>query len=729
MKRRPLAKNVLTGIALSTLVLQPIQTNAGAFVFAGESNGVDLVAHPIGYSGSGGVVTVNVCIVPGTPNASLMEVSVANAVNTWNKLVPRQPNLFLGADNDLGSNEVDFESTVLHEIGHCIGSAHPNAATESGLAGDDRNYTKATDGADNVLNIDAGVDGLRGSADDIRGDDVNLHWFHTSTNSPLAIPPITDSSNYARPVALLPSGDNFAANADRDVLAALGAPNTEASMQQGAFSDEVQRQLVADDITTRKLAMSGLDRLQGTSDDYTHNLVYQGISSASSCNLNVSFDDTETGFAVCRTGGTFLDANNAAITSANTFYNTGFNWFFSDVPNSTVARADLNPPGLSVGDRNGSSVDIDGNFAVSGVRLDDHSGFTNAGSVFIHRREPGDIWVVEKQLFGPTDSGSDQDKFGHSVAISGDLIAVGAENDDDSGFRAGRVYLFGRNVGGADNWGLITSVVGNDTVERDFFGRSVSLDGDTLLVGAHNSDDAVGANTGAAYVFERNQGGADAWGQTQKLQASDRAPGDRFGIDVAIEGSHMVVGAHRKTVGGAANTGAAYFFVKTGTWLQTDMQQGEAAGDQFGRSVDLDAGRAVVGAWLGDSMAGNQTGAAYIYKIDLGLLWPLEQKVFRPTQVAGDRFGASVAISGERLLIGAPNEDSAGSNAGLAYSWEFNGAVWQDAGPVSNPGVSTRDEFGSAVALDSVFGVIGAPLDNQPTNAFNNSGGAYLEIQ
>jgi len=713
----------LTTVLLVALVFQPVHTNAGAYIFANEGNGVDLVIHPTGYTGAGGIVSVNVCIVPGTPNASSMEIPVENAVNTWNKLVPGRPNSFLGADNDIAFNEIDFESVAVHEIGHCLGNGHPNAAAESGLQGVDRDYTKATNGADDTLNIDAGVDGVRGSADDVRGDDVNLHWFHQATNSPLALPPVTDSSTYARDTVNLPVGDSFAANGNRDALAALGAENSEAVMQQGIFIDEARRELVGDDITTRQLAMSGLDLLEGTADDYSYELSYQGISAATSCDINISFDDTKTGFANCLVGASFVSPNNWAISSANSHFNTGVNWNFNAVPNSPVARADLNPASISIGDRHGSSVDIDGNYAVIGVRLDDHSTYSNAGSAFIYRRQPGDSWVLETQLFGALDSSSDQDKFGHSVAISGDTVAIGAEGDDDNGFRAGRVYLFGRDVGGTDNWGLITSVVGSDTVAKDFFGRSVALDADTLVVGAHNAD-ALGVNSGAVYIFKRDQGGTDNWGQVQQVLASDGASGDRFGIDVAVDSDNLVVGAHRKTVGPNANTGKAYFFRKTGAWAEIGSYPGEAAGDQFGLSVDLDGDRAVVGAWLSDSLSGNQTGAAFVFDYaSVTNLWSLDQKISRPSQAAGDRFGASVAISGERILVGAPNEDSAGSDAGSAYSFE-HGGTWVDAGEVINPQVSTRDAYGSRVALDSVFGLVGAPLDNQPGN---NSGGAYIE--
>ncbi len=332
---------------------------AGAYVFAGEANGIDLVTHPLGYSGAGGAVNVNVCIVPGTPNQASMEVSVQNAIATYNRLISTSPNLRFGADNNIPAGFIDFESIFVHELGHCISMAHVNLATESGLTGTSQNYTKTTDGADNLFNITIGADGVRGSADDIRGDDDNLHYFEQLINNPFSEPTIVDNSTYTRNLGLLPAADIFAANADRSVAALYGAINSESVMQQGSFSDEDQRSLIADDVNTLRYGRSGLDNIDGNSDDYTVNLIYGGISNGASCNINVSFNDAQTGFAVCQTGGAFLSADDAVITSANTYYNTGFNWTFSSnrIPNP-IADAATTTSGGSTTTVNGSDTSL-----------------------------------------------------------------------------------------------------------------------------------------------------------------------------------------------------------------------------------------------------------------------------------------------------------------------------------------------------------------------------------
>lgn len=318
---------LLTCLVLTGLSCAPSLVMAGAFIFAGEANGVDVVTHPKGYTGAGGVITVQVCQGIGDGNGAPLvdwEQSVHNMIAVYNKLQPTTGNL----KGLVTPATYDWESVALHELGHCIGKAHPNAATESGLTGVEQNYTKATDGVDNTLNVDAGSDGYIGSADDVRGDDINMHWFWTENNNPFMIDyNKVDSTNYARDTINLPGTDLFATNADRDVGDdLLDAFNSESVMQQGTSSYESQRTLGHDDVATLRYAMSGVNETAGDGDDYTINLEF---STSPNCDVTLSFDDSETGFAVCSTGGTFVGSDHVQITSANAYFNSGYNWHFN----------------------------------------------------------------------------------------------------------------------------------------------------------------------------------------------------------------------------------------------------------------------------------------------------------------------------------------------------------------------------------------------------------------
>ncbi|NKB22700.1 MAG: hypothetical protein GKS01_19600 [Alphaproteobacteria bacterium] len=320
----------------------PRDAHSFAYIFAGEANGIDVVTHALGYNGTGGTVSISVGIDPTSTFAGQMLIPTQNVVNTWNGLTPTTGNL---NSSGISGSQVDYESTLLHELGHSLGLAHVNAASESGLSGSNRNYTKATDGADNTFNINAGTDGIIGSADDIRGDDVNLNYFRKSDNNPVNIPGgglgVVDSTTYSRDLSDLPGGDNFSANADRAVAAALGFADTESVMQQGTFFGETQRSLTADDVAGILYAGSGLDEIAGTADDYTVVLNFLGLDAGA--DILIDFDNAETGFAVSQSGGTFLNSDHIAINSTEIFFNSGSNWFFNQESNISISE-----PGLLV---------------------------------------------------------------------------------------------------------------------------------------------------------------------------------------------------------------------------------------------------------------------------------------------------------------------------------------------------------------------------------------------
>lgn len=314
-------------------LLLSAEAMAGAFIFS-DTQGVEIITHPSTYTGTGGTITVRVCINPSSLNASAMEIPVQNIVNNYNRLEATTGNVVNGAV----PGELDFESVALHEVGHCLGLDHVNLASESGLTGNDQNYTRSTTGG-NGYDLNDGADNVIGSRDDVRGNDANLHWFMKSTNNPFVMDSIIDSSTYSRDLADLPGVDNYAANGDRTVSGQYGVPNTEAVMQQLTFYGEAQRTLTADDVATLRYAASGKNEVAGTSDDYTINMEYGGISN-NNCDISLNMTTTSS-FAYCSTGGTYLSppsADHMRLSSPTIVFGSGFAWHFNT---TTVNQAPI----------------------------------------------------------------------------------------------------------------------------------------------------------------------------------------------------------------------------------------------------------------------------------------------------------------------------------------------------------------------------------------------------
>ena len=224
-------KNLLKISALAAALALPQISHPGAFVNAVATD-QDIRSHERNFSGAGGdLPPIKVCLDIET-NAALAisaEPALIKAIATVNRFRSLgEHTLAFGAATDIPTGQYDFESVLLHELMHGHGLGHPNLAAESGLPGAQQNGTKSTDGPNNVFEQAAGADGLHGSADDIRGDDVNLHWYQKGVNNPGLLPSIIDDSTMARVLSFLPGGHLYVANAGRTVLAALGFVDAEA---------------------------------------------------------------------------------------------------------------------------------------------------------------------------------------------------------------------------------------------------------------------------------------------------------------------------------------------------------------------------------------------------------------------------------------------------------------------------------------------------------------------
>jgi hypothetical protein len=316
----------------------------------------------------------------------------------------------------------------------------------------------------------------------------------------------------------------------------------------------------------------------------------------------------------------------------------------------------------------GCSVSVGDDIVVAGAR----GYINNDGGAFIFYRDQGgtDNWG-EVKLVRP-DEGFGDDYFGCSVSISGDTLVAGAYRDNGNGSLAGAIYVFERNQDGTDNWGKVKLIRPDDGEAYDYFGYAVSISGDTIVAGAYMDDDN-GTYSGSAYIFERNAGGSENWGQVKKITPGDGAAYDNFGYSVAISGDTVAVGSPYDDDKGL-NSGAAYLFYRDqggiGNWgeIQKIVAGDGAESDYLGRSVVVGANRLAVGA-TGDDDNGALSGAVYIFERDQGGTdnWGELQKITASDGDASDFFGRSVSMDGGTLVVGADGDDANGADSGSAY--------------------------------------------------------------
>jgi len=387
--------------------------------------------------------------------------------------------------------------------------------------------------------------------------------------------------------------------------------------------------------------------------------------------------------------------------SAYVFTRTGTTWS-EDAKLTAVDPAEF--------DYFGGSVAISDNSVIIGVDGDDDFG-TGSGSAYVFNRS-GSTWSQQAKLTASDAAANDQ--FGISVAISGDSVIIGANFDDDGGSNSGSAYVFSRS---GSSWSQQAKLTADDAATEDFFGGSVSISGDSAIVGATGGDDG-----GSAYVFTRS---GTSWSQQSKLTASDFGAGDYFGISVSISGDSVVVGAYGDAFGGSLS-GSAYVFTRSGTiWTEQDKLNAENGSDidAFGISVSISGHSVVVGA----SAGGSEPGSAYVFTLT-DSLWSQQDKLNAEDGATGDFFGRSVSISGDSVVVGAAGTE----NGGSAYVFTRSGLMWTQQSKLTAPDAEVGDAFGWSVAISGDSVVVGAYLDDgviiEPngTTTFSNSGSAYV---
>ena len=351
-------------------------------------------------------------------------------------------------------------------------------------------------------------------------------------------------------------------------------------------------------------------------------------------------------------------------------------------------------------DHFGISVAIDGGTVVVGAHQLDYElnniVASRSGAAYVFTR-PDNGWADtsgitpeynETAKLTPGTAGAAGDRFGVSVAVRGDTVVVGAHQHDGN---AGAAYVFTKSGTAWVSSSTAAKLTASDSAASDQFGSSVAVDGetdgDTVVVGASQGDSAdAGGNSitdsGAAYVYTKpGTGWADSSAETAKLTASDGAASDEFGISVAVDDDTVVVGAS-----GDDGKGSVYVYTKPSgnAWADSSAETAKliasdgAASDEFGISVAVDGDTVVVGAHKHDvtpSRGGTavaNTGAAYVFTKP-GSAWASTStaaKVTASDRAANDKFGSSVAVDGDTVMVGAyshDNRDSTTADSGAVY--------------------------------------------------------------
>lgn len=377
------------------------------------------------------------------------------------------------------------------------------------------------------------------------------------------------------------------------------------------------------------------------------------------------------------------------------------------------------------GDMFGYALDFDGATIVAGAIKATVDDTQQRGAVYVFTQDEGGHWVESAKL--TDNAGEEYDWFGAAVAVDGDVIAVGVPFKDGGGFtQRGIVHIYERDPADPNNWLLVAARSDSTLDAFANFGDDVALDGDRLIVGAPGADVYGVSRAGAAYIYERDQGGAGNWGQIIRLRDAEGHISDGFGSAVDIRGDTAVVGARNADVMAVPdNEGAAFVFDRDfagpGTWAQVQRLTPSHFADnaKFGDAVAIDGTTIVVGAWGYSVIPANSPpeysfGKAFVYEeAYIGA----NNWVHAATLGASDRadfdfFGTDVAISGATAVIGAPNvDDGVLDDQGAIYRYVRDSGGpdnWGEIDKIPPTEGTKEDYFGYALAIEGSTIVVGS---------------------
>jgi hypothetical protein len=301
----------------------------------------------------------------------------------------------------------------------------------------------------------------------------------------------------------------------------------------------------------------------------------------------------------------------------------------------------------------GRSVAIQGEMVIVGARFAQADTTSEAGAVYVFRKN-GDAWRYEDKIISPEPQTGDN--FGRALAIQGNLLVVTARKN---AAERGTAYIF-VNKGG--DWVYQSTLTASDSADGDYFGQSVALQGNSLVIGARNTANPDGIRAGGFYLFRQS---GNEWNEVTKVTPPYGNGEDQTGFAIAIAGNTIVVTARRADPSGVKDAGAAYVYTLKGdsVRLVTTLTPSDSLkDDQFGQSVAFAGSVLAVGAWKDDT----GKGSIYLFR-QIGGQWVQTDKITASDGMAGDEFGYSMAALGNRLVTGAHFADFVETDAGAAY--------------------------------------------------------------
>lgn len=342
----------------------------------------------------------------------------------------------------------------------------------------------------------------------------------------------------------------------------------------------------------------------------------------------------------------------------------------------------------SINERFGVSVAMSGDTVVVGAPSNNFWD-ENTGSAYIYIRS-GNTWSIQQKI--TADDNALGDQFGYSVAISGNTVFIGAPADDN-----GSVYVFKRS---GTVWSQQQKLTASDGEYEDGFGTAISVSDYTLVIGAPFTD-----NGGAVYRFSSFFGN---WIQSQKFPSDGVALGGRFGYAVAIDGNTFVVGAPWDKPYGTNSIGSVYIFAKDPTWTQKQKIVNPEHELMYARSVAI-SGETIA---FGDA----ESHGVWVY-VKSGGSWILQQNL---TDMDCDGFFfLRVALYGNRLVVGSAGNIGCGVK-GSAYVFVRSNGIWSLVQTLTHSEADAPNWFGSSIAVNNEWIMIGAPMDdisdNNPAN-------------